>query len=355
VDDAIAHVIQDSAFVGSLYVDRFEKQFADYVGVRHCVGVGSGTDALLVAYKVIGLERGDEVIVPALTFIATSAPMSFLGAKPVFADIDPKTYTLCPAHVRKLITKKTKAIVVVHIHGQPAPMREIMAIARTHKLKVIEDCSHAHGARIGDRHVGTFGDVGVFSFNPGKVFGAYGDAGAIVTNKQSYATLAWQFRNHGRHIKDKHLHTLLGLNLRMDGIQAAILSAKLPHLSSWSNERREIAQQYSDALSDVVRTPYVVEGTTHAYLHYVITVQKRDALLAFLREYGIDAGIHYPIPLHLQPVYRASRSSCAKLPCAEYTTRRLISLPIFPEMTSEEIRYVCEMIRKFYQKRSNVR
>ncbi len=352
IDAAIKRVIEDAAFVSPKYVKIFEEKFGRYCGAQHVIATGSGSHALFAAYAAIDLKRGDEVISVANTFTATIEPVYFWGAKPVFVDIDPRTYVINTSRIKKAITKKTRAIAVVHLYGQAAPMKKIMAIARKHNLKVIEDCSHAHGAMADGKMVGTWGDLGAYSFNPGKVVGAYGDAGCIVTNNDRYAEFIRMFINHGRQIKNKYIHDIYGLNLRMDGIQAAIISAKLDHINPWIKRRQAIAKKYTALLKDSVETPATIPHQTNSYHLYVIRTDQRDTLVEYLRSRGIEAGIHYPVPLHLQKTYAHLNLKTGMLPITEKISREILSLPMFAELTNPEIYRIAKEIKSFFRNRT---
>ena len=346
IDAAIKRVIKDTAFISGKYAAEFEAKFARYVGVRHCVALASGTDALYLAYLALGVGRGDEVISPPNTFFATTEPLGLLGAKPVFADIDPRTHLVDPGDIERKITKRTKAIVVVHLYGQMADMPAIMRLARRHKLAVIEDAAQAHGATFRGKKAGTFGDVGVYSFYPGKNLGAYGDAGALVTNNAKIAEFVRKCHDHGR--AGKYEHEFEGISSRMDGIQAAILSAKLPHLDRWVKKRREIARAYDRLLPKSVRAVAVLKGGNPAYHLYVIETDRRNEMLTYLKSKRIEAGIHYPIPLHRQKAYARLGVPRGSLPHAERAAKRVLSLPIFPELTLAEIRFIVSAVREFF-------
>jgi dTDP-4-amino-4,6-dideoxygalactose transaminase len=348
IDTAIQSVINDAAFVSKKYPDIFEEQFGSYIGAKHCVATGSGSDALLTAYFAIGLKHGDEVITVANTFTATAEPLWFVGAKPVFVDVDRISQTMDPKKIEKAITKKTKAISVVHLFGHAANMPAIARIAKKHKLLVIEDCAHAHGTEIKGKKVGRWGTVGCYSFNPAKTLGAYGDAGAIVTDDKTIADRAREFINHGRTLNSKYHYDYLGLNMRMDGIQAAILSAKFKNLTAWVKKRRQIADWYKKYLPKSVEAmPKDVFGKDVFHL-YVIKTPKRDALLAHLKEDGIEGGIHYPVPLHLQRAYAYLKMKEGSLPITESLSHDILSLPMYPELTEREVKAVAASIKRFF-------
>jgi dTDP-4-amino-4,6-dideoxygalactose transaminase len=348
IDKAVFEVIENTAFIGGPYVTAFENDFADFCGTNHCVGVANGTDALFIALKALDIGRGDEVIVPANSFIATAEAVSMAGAEVVFVDIDPDTYNITPHLIEAKITPQTRAIIPVHLYGQPADMDPILAIARKYDLKVIEDAAQAHGALYKGRKIGSSGDAACFSFYPGKNLGAYGDAGAIVTNFESLATKARIFANHGR--IDKYDHREEGVNSRLDGIQAAILSVKLDHLDDWTKARRHNARLYNDFLgkSGVV-VPEEIPDVKSVYHLYVIRVaaDKRSALQDALTEKGISTGIHYPIALPHLEAYRYLNLSPGDFPNATTMAREVLSLPMYPELSEPEICIVADAVKSF--------
>jgi dTDP-4-amino-4,6-dideoxygalactose transaminase len=347
IDAAIAGVIGRSAFVGGPAVEQFEREFAEYCGARHCIGLANGTDALELALRALAIGPGDEVITVPNSFIATAAAIAAVGARPVFVDIDPLTQLLDAARLPDAITPRTRAIMPVHLYGQPADLDAIQEVADAFGLRVIEDACQAHGARYKGRRVGAIGDVGCFSFYPGKNLGAYGDGGALVTNSDEIAARVRQFGDHGR--IDKYRHAVLGRNSRLDGMQAAILSAKLRHLDSWNAARRRIAAELTAGLAESgVVTPTVAPDVESVFHLYVIQTTARDAVADALREAGIASGIHYPIPIHLQPAFQGrpaalgvGRDGC---PIAEEQAGRLLSLPIYPELQDDEIERICRVV-----------
>lgn len=344
IDQAMASVIGDSAFIGGKYAAEFEKSFADYLNVRHCIGVGNGTDALFIVIKSLGIGPGDEIITAANTFIATSEAISLAGAKPVFIDCNKETYNIDANLIENAITAKTKAIIPVHLYGQPADMDPILALAGKHNLKIIEDAAQAHGADYKGKKAGTFGSAATFSFYPGKNLGAYGDAGAIVTNDDKLAKKVRMFANHGR--QDKYLHEIEGINSRLDGMQAAILSVKLKHLDDWIKRRREIAKRYNEALREIVETPRALEGASHVYHLYVIRVKSREKVQQRLLENGISTGIHYPVPLPLQPAYRQLNYQPADFPVASGLAGEILSIPVYESMTDEQVDFVIQKLKE---------
>lgn len=340
IDEAIAQVIGDSAFILGKYTEQFEQDFANYCGAKHCVGLNSGTDGLYLAYRAVGVGKGDEIIAPSMTFFATTEPLHHLGGQPVFVDIDPDTYLIDPKKIEAAITKRTKAIVVVHLYGQMADMTKIAKLARRYKLKLIEDAAQAHGAEHFGKKAGLYGDIGVYSFYPSKNLGAYGDAGAVVTNSNEYATLIKKLRDHGR--TSKYEHDTPAHSFRMDGLQAAILNVKLRHLEDWVDRRRQIAKLYNKLLPKKLKKPVEAKGSRHVYHLYTIEVDNRDQVLGHLKKHGIEAGIHYPIPLHLQPAYR--HLGPVSLPITETVASKTLSLPLFSEMTEEEVKFVAQIV-----------
>jgi len=348
IDQAISNVIQDSAFIGGKYAKVFEKSFADYVGVKNCVGVGNGTDALCIVLKALGISDGDKVITVANTFIATSEAITMTGAKVVFVDCNEETYNIDVDKLEQAITGKTKAIIPVHLYGQPAQMDKIKDVAKKHNLYVVEDAAQAHGAEYQGQRIGTIGDMACFSFFPGKNLGAYGDAGAIVTNNDELARKARMYANHGR--IEKYNHEFEGTNSRLDGLQAAILDVKLKHLDKWIERRRAIARMYDAALKDIVITPSVMPDVKHVYHLYVIRVKNRDRVKELLAEKGIATGIHYPIPLPFLKAYSYLGHNPADFPVAYSMKEEILSLPIHGDMTDEQVEYVIANLKDIMNK-----
>jgi dTDP-4-amino-4,6-dideoxygalactose transaminase len=345
IDTAIAAVIQDTAFIGGTYLKAFEKEFASYCGAQFALGVSSGTDALRLALLACGVGAGDEVITVPNSFIATAEAISMTGATVRFVDVDPETFNMDPALLKCAITARTRAIIPVHLFGQPADMEPILTIAGERNIKVISDAAQAHGAVYRGRKVGTLGDAVCFSFYPGKNLGAYGDAGAVVTDDPAVADKIAILRDHGR--RDKYEHDCEGFNCRMDGLQAAILSAKLRHLEEWTAKRRRHASLYNQLLFGItgVKTPQELEDVRAVYHLYVIRVESRPALQSYLKEVGIDTGIHYPIPLHRQRAYAYLGLPEGSFPISERLARQVLSLPMYPELTEVQIRFVADHIR----------
>ncbi len=344
IDQAIHNVIQDSAFIGGKYVEQFEHHFADYVGTKYCISVGNGTDALYIALKVLGINNGDEVITAANSFIATSEAITLTGARPVFVDCDERTYNIDVQKIPAAITSRTKAIVPVHLYGQPAAMDDILEVAKTRKLFVVEDAAQAHGARDKGRSIGTFGGFACFSFFPGKNLGAYGDGGAIVTGDEKLARKARMYANHGR--VEKYNHEFEGTNSRLDGIQAAILEVKLKYLEQWTDRRRSVAKRYDEELRNVVVTPTVRPNVKHVYHLYVIRVKQRDQLIARLKEQGISTGIHYPIPLPFLKAYEYLGHKSEDFPIAHSLKDEILSLPIHGDITDDQVSFIIEQVKR---------
>ncbi|MBI2140890.1 DegT/DnrJ/EryC1/StrS family aminotransferase [Candidatus Woesearchaeota archaeon] len=343
IDAAISEVLEKGRFILGEKVEEFEKAFAKYAKAKQCISVGSGTEALHIALRAAGVGPGDEVIVPAHTFIATALAASYCGAKPVFVDAREDTYCIDPEKIEAAITAKTKAVIPVHMYGQYADMGPIMEIAEKRNIIVVEDAAQSHGAEYkGKREV--LGDVACYSFYPTKNLGAYGDAGAIVTNNGEIAENSFLLRNYGE--KKKYEHITKGFNSRLDELQAAILLVKLKHLDRWVEKKRQIATEYNSALSkaDVIM-PMEAKYGKHAYYLYVIRSKQRDRLQQHLKAKGIDTLIHYPIPIHKQKAY--SEYNSQRYPVAEKAAAEVLSLPMFPELTNEEIEAVAAAVRSF--------
>ncbi|NDJ34862.1 MAG: DegT/DnrJ/EryC1/StrS family aminotransferase [Chloroflexi bacterium] len=348
VQAAIGHILDTTRFVGGKPLTDFEEAFATYQNTAHCVGVGSGTSALMMALAALGIGPGDEVLCPTHTFIASIASIKHVGAEPVFVDIDPATYNIDPALLEERITGNTKAIMPVHLYGQMADMTAIMAIAEKHNLKVIEDAAQAHGAAWDGRRAGEFGDVACFSFYPGKNLGAYGEGGAVVTDDAALADLLLKMRDHGR--INKYEHDMFAFNERLHTLQAAILNVKLAHLDEWNDRRRHWANVYDELLTGVpgVVTPTVAEQAVHVYHIYCIRVPgDRDAIRQALNDAGIGAGIHYPINVHLQPAMQGYARG--DYPHSEEAAATILSLPIYAELTQEQVETVVETLKRVLQ------
>lgn len=350
IDAAIAAVIEQTAFVGGPHLKAFEEAYARYCGVNHCVGVANGTDALFVALKALGVGAGDEVITAANSFIATSEAIKMAGAQVVFVDINPRTYNIDVERIEEKITPRTKAIIPVHLYGQPADMNPIRDIARKHRLHVIGDAAQAHGASYRGQPISKWADITCFSFYPGKNLGAYGDAGALVTDNEQWATLARMWANHGR--IQKYDHDFEGVNSRLDGLQAAILTAKLRHLESWTEARRRHATSYNTALERLtVVTPEELEDVRAVYHLYVIRVpaSMRAPLQEFLASAGIGTGVHYPIALPRLNAYRHLGYGEEDFPEAVKASHEIVSLPMYAELTDEHIRRVANRLEEFFK------
>lgn len=344
IDEAMQHVLDETDFIGGAAVGEFEQAFAAYCGTRSAVALANGTDALQLSLLACGVGRGDEVITAVNTFIATSEAISATGARPIFVDNDPLTYTIDVRKIEEKITPRTKVIIPVHLYGQPSAMDQVNQIAARHNLFVIEDAAQAHGATYNGSIVGNLGKLACFSFYPGKNLGAYGDAGAIATNDEALANRVRMLANHGR--LKKYEHELEGYNSRLDTLQAAILLVKLRHLKSWTEKRREHAALYTKLLAKVpeIVTPSIQPGGTHVFHLYVVRVQYRDHAQQVLKEAGIATGIHYPIPLHLQPAYRYLGFPLGSFPVAERFAGEILSLPMYPELTTGYIEHISKTL-----------
>jgi len=348
IDAAIAGVLAGSTFVGGPYVERFEREFAAYCGAKHCIGVGNGTDAIFIALRAKGIGPGDEVITAANSFIATSEAVTMAGAKVVFADMDPVTYNLDPGKVEEKITSRTRAVIPVHLYGQPADMDPLLELAARHDLTVIEDAAQAHGALYKGRKTGTLGDAACFSFYPSKNLGAYGDGGAIVTDDDETARIARMIINHGS--AEKYNHVFEGVNSRLDALQAAVLSVKLSCLEEWTEKRRSHARLYKEQLKNAdLILPREIADVRAVYHLYVVRVggKRRSALRDFLTASGIGTGIHYPTALPNLKAYAHLNLAADDFPEATRASGEILSLPMFPELTAEQVHRVCEAIRDF--------
>jgi dTDP-4-amino-4,6-dideoxygalactose transaminase len=347
IDGAVAAVIRDNAFIRGPYVDAFERAFADAVEIGHCVSCANGTDALYLAMSALKVRPGDEVITPAHSWISSSAMITHAGASVVFADTDEASFTIDPAAIEAAITPRTVGIIPVHLYGQPADMDAIMAIATRHKLWVIEDCAQAHLARYKGRQVGTFGTAAAYSFYPGKNLGAMGDAGAVVSNDGALAERMAMLARHGGLVK--YQHQIEGINSRLDGLQAAILSAKLPHLPGWTRARQDAAKVYDAGLNQIedVAGPQVGADRTHVYHLYTIRHSRRDALAAHLETHGVQTAINYPTALPFLEAYRRLGHHPEQFPNAYRDQSRILSLPMFAEITRAQQDEVIDVIRRF--------
>jgi dTDP-4-amino-4,6-dideoxygalactose transaminase len=348
VDDAIARVVEATQFIGGAECRLFEEEFATYCGTSHAVGVANGTDALTLTLKALGVAQGDEVVTVANTFIATGEAILLNGAKPVFVDVDEASFTMDPKRVEKAITRRTKLILPVHLYGQPADMDAILDVASRHGVPVLEDAAQAHGARIGLRRVGGFGHAACFSFYPGKNLGAYGDAGAVVTNDAGLAARVRQIANHGAGTH-KYDNVVPGTNSRLDSLQAAILRVKLRQLDTWNRERRERAAAYTQALGGVpgLTLPHEREGVTSAWHLYTIRVAEREGLEKHLASKGISSQRHYTKPIHVQPAMRSAGGQLGDLPISERLCREVVQLPLYPELSFETLHRIADEVRAF--------
>ncbi|MFN4133895.1 MAG: DegT/DnrJ/EryC1/StrS family aminotransferase, partial [Candidatus Hadarchaeales archaeon] len=349
IDRAVGEVLNSGSFILGKNVETFEKKFAKYCGAKYGVGVASGTDALKLALAAIGIEAGDEVITTANTFISTVDAISHNRARPIFVDVD-ETYTLDVEKLEKLITPRVKAIIPVHLYGHPAEMAPILEIAEKHGLAVVEDAAQAHGAEYRKRKVGSFGVCACFSFYPAKNLGAYGDGGMVVTNDEEIYEKLQMLRNYGQ--KGKNRHEFIGHNSRLDEIQAAILNVKLKYLEKWNSARRKMAKQYSERLQENgnMILPVERENAKHVFHLYVVRTNRRDELREWLKMKGIETGIHYPIPVHLQRAYAHLGVGEGSLPKTEKYAREILSLPMFPELKKSEIEYVCNWVDSFFKR-----
>ncbi|MEO8399296.1 MAG: DegT/DnrJ/EryC1/StrS family aminotransferase, partial [Ignavibacteriaceae bacterium] len=355
VSPSIQNVIDNTAFILGKAVFEFESEFASSHNVNHCLGVSSGTDGNHLALWALGIGPGDEVIIPANTFIATAWGATLCGARPVFVDVDPETYNIDPKKVEAAINQKTKAIVAVHLYGQPADMDSLKEISQRHNLYLVEDCAQAHIAEYKGKKVGGLGVIGSFSFYPGKNLGAYGEGGAVTTNDDNLSKKIKMIRDHGA--LQKYNHEVFGHNYRMDGIQGAVLGVKLKHLNNWTNERRRAAKKYYELLADVdqIILPKEASYSKHVYHLFVIKVKNggidsRNKLAGYLNENDISTGFHYPIPLHLQKCFSFLGYKKGDFPVTEELAENGLSLPMYPELSDEMIGYVCEKIKAYFKK-----
>lgn len=343
INSAIRRVVEKGDFILGEEVEQFEEEFASYCGTKYGIGVASGTDALTLAIKALDIGEGDELITVPNTFIATVDAISSNGAKPIFVDINTETYNIDVTKIEEKITNKTKAIVPVHLYGHPADMDEIITIAKEYDLKVVEDACQAHGAEYKGKRVGSLGDVACFSFYPSKNLGAYGDGGIVVTDSEEIAERVGMLRNYGQ--SKKYYHDFIGYNSRLDEIQAAILRVKLKHLDNWNAKRRQLAKIYNELLADVsnIETPIEKDCVKHVFHLYVVRCKKRDMLEHYLNSKGVSTGIHYPIPVHQQRVYKHLEN---RLPVTERYSKEILSLPMFPELSQEEVTDIYYLIKQ---------
>ncbi len=346
VDDAVEGVIKRQYFILGEELAQFEKEFAKYLGVKYFVGVASGTDGLILALWSLGIGKGDEVILPVNSFIATALGISQIGATPVFVDIDKETHQIDIEEIKKKITKNTKAIMPVHLYGAPSDIEAIKALAKREKLFLVEDAAQAHGATFKDKRVGGFGDLGVFSFYPGKNLGAYGDGGGISTNSKELYEKLLKLRNYGQ--SKKYYHDSIGINSRLDEIQATVLRVKLRHLDTWNKARVKNAEYYNQLLVGV-KTQKLYDKSVSCYHVFVAEHEQRDKLQSYLTDHGISTLIHYPLPIYLQKCYKYLGYKQGDFPNADQSAKRILSLPMYPELTKKEIEYIAETISKFPQ------
>ncbi|MGM9992214.1 MAG: DegT/DnrJ/EryC1/StrS family aminotransferase [Candidatus Bruticola sp.] len=349
LEEAVLKVLRSTAYVLGPEVKAFEEEFAAWNGVKHGIGVGNGTDALQLAVRALDLKAEDEVIVPSFTFVASAGAVALAGSKVVFADIDPHTFSLDPESLKKAITPHTKAVICVHLYGHAADISAIKSICQEHSLALIEDCAQATGAEINGQKVGGFGDMSCFSFFPSKNLGGIGDGGMVLTNSDSYFEKINMLRGHGS--KVRYYHEILGTNSRLDEIQAAALRVKLRHVNEWNIKRRSVAQKYTEALQgiDGLITPVEREGYRHVFHQYTIRAPKRDELFDYMRAHGVGPAIYYPVCLHLQKTFAASGMKEGSLPVCEQLQKEVLSLPMFPELTDEQINAVVSSIKSFFR------
>lgn len=346
----IENVVDNADFTMGSNLKQFEKHFAKFCGKKYAIGVNSGTDALQLALMSYGIGKDDEVIVPANSYFSTAMVVSNIGATPILVDIDPDFFTIDVEKLKKAISHKTKAIIPVHLYGQPAQMDMVIDIAKKYKLIVIEDCAQATGAKFKGKTI-PYGETGAFSFFPGKNLGAFGDGGAVVTDNKEIAEKIYYLRNDGS--KDKYIHLIFGMKSRLDALQAVILNGKLPNLRKWNILRQKHANLYSKYLDKVyeVKTPSINKNAFHVFHLYVIECKDRDGLKLYLEENGVETIIHYPIPIHLQQAYKNSGFKKGDFPVSEEKADKILSLPMFPEITDKEIKYICKLINDFYKKK----
>lgn len=345
VDAAVARAIGSAQFVLGPEVAAFEERFADYCRIAHCRAVNSGTSALHLALLAAGIGPGDEVITVSMTFVATTAAILYSGARPVFVDVDPVTWTMNPASIQAAVTPRTKAILPVHLHGLMADMDPIMSIARRHGLLVIEDAAQAHGAEYKGRRAGSIGDLGCFSFYPGKNLGAFGEGGAVVTDQPELARRVSLLRDWGQ--EAKYNHVVAGYNYRMDGIQGAVLNVKMDYIEAWTEARRAVAAEYDRLLSNLSSArPQSPSYSRHVYHVYAVRMSRRDEALSALHSAGIGAAIHYPVPVHLQKAYAELGYGLGDLPVTERLANEFLSLPIYPELLQEQVAEIVSELKK---------
>jgi dTDP-4-amino-4,6-dideoxygalactose transaminase len=349
LDAAVARTIDHCSFCLGPDVAQFEKDFAKFCGAEHCVAFNSGTSALHVAMLLLGVGPGDEVVTTPFTFVATSWAISYVGAKPVFVDVDDTTFNLDPKLMEKAITPRTKAVMPVHLYGQPFDVDAVREICRRHKLPMVEDSAQAHGAKWKGKVIGTFGEISCFSFYPGKNLGAFGEGGALVTNNAEFAKRARSLREHGSTVR--YYHDEVGFNYRMEGFQGAVLGIKLKHLEKWTRERQRVARRYTELLADTpLQLPREAASAESVWHLYVVRHPRRDDLKKHLETNGVGCALHYPWPLHLQKCYTNLGHKPGDFPMAEKAARECLSLPIFPELTDAQIQRVATVIKDFFKK-----
>lgn len=348
IDTAIASVIGETAFIGGKYVKEFEQNFANLYGVKHCISCANGTDSLYIIMKMLGIGSGDEIITAANSWISSSETISQTGATPVFIDAHSDYYSMDETLLESLITEHTKAVVVVHLQGQMCNIEVIKSICDKHNIHLIEDCAQSHFSELNGKKAGTFGIAGSFSFYPSKNLGAYGDAGCIITNNDDFAQKCRMYANHGSLKKNEH--QMEGINSRLDGLQAAILNAKLPFILEWTEKRIENAQLYNKALADIpeIKLPKIRANSKHTFHLYIIQAQKRDELLHFLKEKGVECAIHYPVALPNLSVYKKLKTNQNNYTIATQLQANMLSLPLYPELTNIQIEYIANCIKAFY-------
>lgn len=350
IDGAIESVIEETAFIGGKHVNEFERKFAELYNVKNCISCANGTDSLYILMKMLGIGPGDEVITVANSWISSSETITQTGARPVFVDIDPEYYSINERLIEEKITSKTKAIILVHLHGQMCNLDAVIAIAENRNILLIEDCAQSHFSEYKTKRAGTIGIAGSFSFYPGKNLGAYGDAGCIITNDDALAEKCKMFARHGALVK--HQHKMEGINSRLDALQAAILSAKLPHIIKWTEQRIANAKYYDKILSSVseIVTPLVRAETTHTYHLYVIRVEQREALQQHLQSRGVETSVHYPTALPFLEAYDYLNHTPEHFPISYQYQHKILSLPMYPELTKEMMDHVAACIKEFYSK-----
>lgn len=353
IDDSMADVIESTQFIGGEENRKFEEEFAKYIGVDYAIAVGSGTEAIRLGLEAIGVSNGDEVVTVSHTWVSTVDSIVNNDGRPRFVDINPNTYTMDVSLVEDAITNKTEVIIPVHLYGGAVDLDPLIDIAADHGVQILEDAAQAHGARYKGQRVGQFGSIGCFSFYPSKNLGAFGDAGMAVTNDESIADRLRALREYGE--TEKNRHELVGYNSRMDTLQAAVLRTKLEHLDSWNEERRTAAEKYHERLADtpliIPESPHFTDHVYHLYVVQARSESEREELQNHLNDRSIDTGIHYPTPVHKQPSYQSLSYEFADLPTTDHITSRILSLPIYPEITDEEVEHVCDVIDEFYDQR----